>query len=251
MDEAVVQRLLALNHQFYQTFAVQFGATRLRLQPGVRRLLDSGCFGKSILDVGCGNGELARELVRRGFTGQYTGIDFSPGLLEVARQGLPGDFSAEFFLQNLAAPEWQSIPDGEVFDTVLAFAVLHHLPSQALRQQVLANVRRCMALGAKFILSNWQFLNSPRLVKRIQPWQAVGLQDTDVDPGDYLLDWRSGGTGLRYIHVFTEYELATLRAMGGFAAQDSFFSDGETGDLSHYQIWDSLGRLKSAPVIYL
>jgi hypothetical protein len=32
----------------------------------------------------------------------------------------------------------------------------------------------------------------------------VGLSANDVDPGDYLLDWRSGGEGLRYIHHFSE-----------------------------------------------
>lgn len=237
MDEAIVQRLVALNHQFYQTFAVQFDATRQRLQPGVRRLLEEGRFGKRLLDIGCGNGWLARELSRRDFRGLYTGIDFSPGLLAAARQGLPGNFPATFYLQDLAEPGWQSLPPEADFDTVLALAVLHHLPGQALRRQVLDNVRRRLAPGGTFILSNWQFLNSPRLARRIQPWPAIGLQAEDVDAGDYLLDWRSGGTGLRYVHVFTETELAALAAESGFTVQESFYSDGEGGNLSIYQVW--------------
>lgn len=237
MDEAIVQRLVALNHQFYQTFAVQFDLTRHRLQPGVRQLLDEGRFGTRILDVGCGNGELARELARRDFTGRYTGIDFSPGLLDVARYGLPDGFPASFHLQDLAAPYWEAIPGWVVYHTVTAFAVLHHLPGHALRCRVLSNVRRCLAPEGEFILSNWQFLNSPRLVKRIQPWHLAGLQDSNVDPGDYLLDWRSGGTGLRYVHVFTESELASLAADTGFTVRESFYSDGETGNLSLYQVW--------------
>lgn len=234
-----MQRLVALNHQFYQTFAVQFDATRQRLQPGVRRLVEAERLGTRLLDIGCGNGELARQLFRRGFRGQYTGIDFSPGLLAAARQGLPDSFPAAFYLQDLAATAWQSIPAQAAFDTVLAFALLHHLPGHALRSQVLSNVRARLVPGGEFILSNWQFLNSPRLVRRIQPWQAAGLREADVDPGDYLLDWRSGGTGLRYVHFFTETELAALAAESGFTLMEGFFSDGENGNLSLYQVWQA------------
>lgn len=44
----------------------------------------------SILDVGCGNGELLRYLNFRGFRGTYVGIDFNEGLLEEARRLYPG-----------------------------------------------------------------------------------------------------------------------------------------------------------------
>ncbi len=36
---------------------------------------------------------LARELARKGYAGNYLGLDFSNGLLAVARQGLPKNFS--------------------------------------------------------------------------------------------------------------------------------------------------------------
>jgi len=40
----------------------------------------------SVLDVGCGFGDLYDFLVQRGWRGRYTGIDIVPGLLEVARR---------------------------------------------------------------------------------------------------------------------------------------------------------------------
>ena len=62
MDSDTIQRLLALNYQFYQTFAAPFSATRQRLQPGVLRLLPAIPETARLLDLGCGNGELARQL---------------------------------------------------------------------------------------------------------------------------------------------------------------------------------------------
>ena len=86
-------------------------------------------------------------------------------------------------------------------------------------------------------MSNWQFLNSEKLKARIQPWEAVGLWESDVDPGDYLLDWRSGGTGVRYVHHFSAAELSALARDAGFVIEETFHSDGTSGDLGLYQAW--------------
>jgi hypothetical protein len=61
-----------------------------------------------------------------------------------------------------------------------------------------------------------------------------------VDAGDYLLDWRSGGEGLRYVHHFDEAELQGLAERSGFQIDETFYSDGETGNLGLYEIWKSI-----------
>ncbi|NJN44462.1 MAG: hypothetical protein HC806_06905 [Anaerolineae bacterium] len=71
MAPEVVEKLLDINRQFYQTFAEAFDATRQRVQPGVARVLGMIPPQARILDLGCGNGEVARELARRGFAGEY------------------------------------------------------------------------------------------------------------------------------------------------------------------------------------
>ena len=106
-----------------------------------------------------------------------------------------------------------------------------------LRLQVLRKVRSLLAPEGRFIHSEWQFLNSPRLKNRIQPWEAIGLSESDVDPGDYLLDWRHGGQGLRYVHHFSEDELEQLAESVGFKVIQSFLSDGENNRLGLYQVW--------------
>jgi SAM-dependent methyltransferase len=56
----------------------------------------------SVLDVGCGQGDLYGLLIARGFQGRYTGIDLSPELVGVARERFP---SADFGLGDVLETE--------------------------------------------------------------------------------------------------------------------------------------------------
>lgn len=238
MNAATAERLIEINREFYTRFGEAFSATRHRIQPGVRRALDLLTGDEAILDLGCGNGELARELGKRGQRGPYLGVDFSLPLLDDA-EVQPSGLSARFFqadLTRLSASRAQlAVPDG--WSVVTAFAVLHHIPSMELRLGILQAVRDLLQKDGLFILSNWQFLNSEKLTARIQAWEAAGISAFQVDSGDYLLDWRSGGLGLRYVHHFTEGELAELAKASGFSVMNSFYSDGEGGNLGLYQVW--------------
>jgi tRNA (uracil-5-)-methyltransferase TRM9 len=120
---------------------------------------------------------------------------------------------------------------------VTAFAVLHHIPSYELRLSILRIVRELLKDDGLFIHSNWQFLNSEKLKARIQSWEAAAISSSAVDAGDFLLDWRSGGKGLRYVHHFDEKELDELADASGFHVADTFYSDGEGSRLGLYQIW--------------
>ena len=206
MDAVTANKLIELNRQFYQTFGKDFSATRGRLQPGVRRILEDLEGTEQILDVGCGNGELARELARRGHRGSYLGLDFSLPLLQAAESRLE-DFSASFKQADITSSDWDASLSASSFDIVYAFAVLHHIPGEEIRLRLLQKIHRLLKPGGRFILSNWQFLNSDRLKARIQDWEKAGLSPAQVDEDDYLLDWRAGGSGLRYVHHFSEAEL--------------------------------------------
>ena len=84
MDSGTAARLVEINRDFYTRFGGSFSATRHRLQPGVRCILETLHGDESILDLGCGNGEFARELAKRGHRGSYLGVDFSLPLLQDA-----------------------------------------------------------------------------------------------------------------------------------------------------------------------
>ncbi len=242
MDPATAEKLIAINKQFYQSFADHFSETRGRLQPGVLQVLDDFPPADQVLDLGCGNGLLAREIVSRELPVHYWGADFSPALLEKARQRMPEDARADFLALDITHPNWdQRLPDG-TFDIILCFAALHHIPGRSHRLQICHQVHQLLKPEGMFIHSNWQFLKSKRLRERILPWRTINLPEDRVDEGDYLMDWRRGGRGIRYVHHFTEGELRLLAAASDFDIQKTFYSDGKEGNLSIYQYWKPRGN---------
>lgn len=240
MKPETAQRLLELNRQFYQTFAGDFSATRQRLQPGVKRLLETLRGDESVLDLGCGNGEMLQALLRRGHRASLLGIDFSP-LLMAEVHGSGQQASLRLLCADLGNPGWEELVRAAVatpFDLATAFASLHHLPGADRRLGFLRAVHGLLRPGGRFFHSEWQFLNSERLSQRVQPWQKVGLNAIDVESGDHLLDWRRGGRGLRYVHHFDQAELEALAAASGFKVRETFLSDGANSRLGLYQVWE-------------
>ena len=69
---------------------------------------------RSILDLGCGNGELARTLSRRGHHGSYLGLDFSLPLLDEAEREAFA-FPVQFMQADLVSSDWDIVAgDGRV-----------------------------------------------------------------------------------------------------------------------------------------
>jgi tRNA (uracil-5-)-methyltransferase TRM9 len=235
MKPSTAQELLEINREFYDRFGDSFSATRRRLQPGVKKILASIQDDESVLDLGCGNGHFLRELIRRGHKAPLLGVDFSLPLLRDA-ESTPGVGFREVDLTKLSAFSDSLSAEGG-WSVITMFATLHHIPSHEIRMDVLKTVKSLLKPDGKFILSNWQFLNSEKLKARIQPWSRIGLSNEDVDDGDYLLDWRSGGEGLRYAHHFSGAELLGLAEQAGFRVEASFLSDGKNGRLGLYQTW--------------
>ena len=244
MNTHVQSQLLAVNRRFYDRFAASFSVTRDRVQPGVYNLLPELTKAGRILDLGCGNGTLSRALAREGFTGSYLGTDMSEGLLTEARSllGKTDQGNYNFQQSDLTNPDWEQTLPGSPFDWLVCFAVLHHLPGDDLRLSILQSMARVVSPESRIAISVWQWQNSPRLHKHVLPWSEVGLSAADVDEGDVLLDWRAADqVGVRYVHTYSEDDLTTLAETAGFKVLDSFYSDGKSGNLALYQIWQLIG----------
>jgi tRNA (uracil-5-)-methyltransferase TRM9 len=235
------ERLRALNHEFYQTFAEYFADKRARLQPGVVHALEHYPPSGPALDLGCGHGALAERLVSEGPTHTYLGVDLSEGMITLARSAVP-DPRVRFLRADLSQPAWlealQTVPKEfqPPYTTVYSFAFLHHIPGERRREQVVQEVSNLMQPGGLWILSVWDFMRSNRLRKRILPWESVGVDPDDVEEGDYLIDWRHGGQGTRYVHHFSIEALEMLAQQGGLEVVETYSMDGENGLLGLYQV---------------
>ena len=247
VNTEIIDRLVLLNREFYQTFAGSFSSTRYQVQPGVKRMLKGIASAGNVLDLGCGNGNIQRDLQEKKFSGTYWGLDFSERLLSDA-QKMWGEmqphcsFQSRFYVFDLVEPDWNRPFLKQPWDSIMAFAAFHHIPGAACRQRVFQNIRDCMLPGTQFLFSVWQPHNSPRLKKRFCAWEKVSMHEEDVEAGDILMDWRAEeGTGqkigFRYVHIYTEEELSALAKQVHCSIVEQFYSDGAEGNLGFYQVW--------------
>ncbi len=236
MDAETVNQLTELNRKFYSQFSADFSdsrsSERFNIEP-FRKYLANDI---RLLDAGCGNGRLAGTLERAGFSLDYVGIDGSAELISFAQKKNAAlkNVRAEFRVVDLTTRGWHNeLQDASPFDMSVSLAVLHHIPSFELRTNVLQEIRALLKPRGIFVMSNWQFLNNERLRKKIVPWEMVATSDSRLETNDYLLDWKRGGVGYRYVHLVDEKEVEQLANASDFQVVEQFYAD---NDLNLYSI---------------
>ncbi|HZM77204.1 MAG TPA: class I SAM-dependent methyltransferase [Candidatus Limnocylindrales bacterium] len=91
-------------------------------QPALARVLDGGVKGPKVLDIGCGPGDLAIALARRGF--EVTAVDISRVAIDMARAKAAAEgLTVHFEVQDATRLSLPSAP----FDTVFDSGLLHSL----------------------------------------------------------------------------------------------------------------------------
>jgi tRNA (uracil-5-)-methyltransferase TRM9 len=239
MDSETAEKLLALNRAFYASFARPFADSRPVRDPALTCILPYIPQRARVLDVGCGNGRLAFLLDRERPGVSYLGVDAVPELIEIARARVAGlaAISAEFRVADVARPGWVGTLCPR-FDCAVALAVIHHIPGFEHRLRVLRDVAAVLEPGGCLLLSTWQFLVNARMRRKIVDWAEMGVAEEALEPGDYLLDWKRGGRGLRYCHLVDEAEVTALAAAGGFRVRETFRAGGREGNLSLVAVLD-------------
>jgi SAM-dependent methyltransferase len=118
--------------------------------------------GKRVLDVGCGPGLYAAELVSRGAS--LMGLDGSPRMVELARDRVP---EAEFRVQDLSEP--LDLPESS-FDVAVMALVIHHLDD---RTSLLREVHRVLRPDGYLVVSTHHPTTD---------WVRLGGSYFDVEP---------------------------------------------------------------------
>ena len=125
----------------YKTFK------RVVLPGGVLERLVSEHFvvadGGRVLDLGCGFGDYAPFYSRRC---EYLGIDHNPSYIETAKRMNAGS-PARFMVADVVDPV---VAENGPFDLVMMSGVLHHLPSNAVRD-LAALIRTLISADGRFV----------------------------------------------------------------------------------------------------
>jgi len=135
--------------------------------------------GDSVLDVGCGTGEVTIPAkVRAGKDGHAYGIDPAPEMIAVARgkaarKGLEIDF-------RVAAIEALPFPDSSM-DVVTSSLMMHHLPDE-LRVRGLAEIYRVLKPGGHVLIFDFMrptksFLNQFMIALTMHHGLDFGIED--------------------------------------------------------------------------
>ncbi|MGD1875915.1 MAG: methyltransferase domain-containing protein [Kiloniellaceae bacterium] len=154
--------------------------------------------GDSLLDVGCGLGDLHDYLNRRGIAAAYSGIDITPDMVAAAAQRFPAaTFHCASLLGGFEAPA-----DG--FDYVFASGIFYlreEHPFDHLKASVARMFHHCRKGVAFNCLSGWGEANPGGGEYREDPLRCLAFCRTltpwvvlrhDYHPGDFTLYLRKG-----------------------------------------------------------
>jgi SAM-dependent methyltransferase len=160
------------------------GKERLRLLssvmwPTTERLLQRAGLrpGLHCLDLGCGGGDVSRELARRvGPTGRVVGIDRDETILQLDREDLLADP-----LPNLSfrAADAEDLQESASYDLVYARFLLTHLPR---RDRGLQGMLRSLRPGGVVVMEEVDFAghfcypNCPAFWRYVELYQQVVLR---------------------------------------------------------------------------
>lgn len=102
---------------------------------------------QSLIDLGCGSGQLLADIARRFPQLKLAGADLSEPQLDVNRRAMPG---CQFYAMDLGRPD--AVPDSLVgrFAVVTASEVIEHVDHPGV---LLANAHRLCAPGGRLLLS--------------------------------------------------------------------------------------------------
>jgi demethylmenaquinone methyltransferase/2-methoxy-6-polyprenyl-1,4-benzoquinol methylase len=178
-----------------------------------RHALEPLCPGMRVLDLGCGTGDLAIEAARRlGGRGEVVALDFSAGMLELARRryartGMNGNGRVRFELRRA-----EEVPFEEArYDLVLSGFVLRNLYENI--DAILAGVFRSLKPGGQI-----SFLDMTEPASRLKAgvWKLymntlVALYGKALFGSDYPTTYITDSAG-RFVKA--EGFLAKLRAAG-------------------------------------
>ncbi len=159
--------------------ASEIGATTERLERRaiLERLGDVG--GKRVLEIGCGDGELAVQLARSGAI--VSAIDASEAMIDAARKRAAADGVAVDIV--LGRADAIPYPD-DTFDTVVAVTILCFVRDAA---PVFREIARVLKPGGRLVIGELGAWSTWALARRMRAWAGSSLWQRGLfrTPGEF------------------------------------------------------------------
>ena len=231
MDTKYAKYLIAETKNYFSENAEAFSGSRNYLWPELEDLKKYTKEGERILDLGCGNGRLAKLLVEKKI--DYLGIDNCAPLVKLAQENFLSYSQINFQVGDIL-----QIPVGKNnFDAVFCLAMLHHLPSVDYRRQALEEMKRVVKPDGKIILMvwnlyqyrYWKYLIKYSLYKLFHKDLSLIIPDLSagqMDFGDLFIPWHLSNREIvqRYYHAFCFKELKKLVKQTNLKIVNHYFS---------------------------
>jgi SAM-dependent methyltransferase len=160
--------------------------------------------GLKILDLGCGDGQIGFDALKKG-SRKYVGVEGSKNMARLARNTLN---DTEAIIHHELIEDWD-FPEAE-FDLVISRLALHYLENL---RDVFARVYHTLLPGGRFIFS----VEHPVITSSDQARQAGGLRqawivDDYFVTGERQTHWM-GAEVIKYHHTIEDYFMG-LRSAG-------------------------------------
>jgi ubiquinone biosynthesis O-methyltransferase len=190
--------------------ASEIGATTERLESQLVLELVGDVDGRRVLDVGCGDGELALELTKRGAV--VTGIDASAAMIDAAKRRAT-QYNVDITFQ--VGPAEQLPFAAEQFDVVTAITILCFVDDAA---PVFREFTRVLRPGGRLVIGELGKWSTWAAARRIRAWLGSRL-------------WRQG-------RFWTANELRRLAGQAGLVVEN-------VRGAIYYPRWEFAARLLS------
>jgi trans-aconitate methyltransferase len=150
--------------------------------------------GESILDLGCGTGQLTAEIASAGAA--VLGIDRSPAMIEEARKNFP--------MVRFQVGDVRTLPYEHEFDAVFSNAVLHWVqPAEA----AVAAMARALKAGGRLVVEMGGHGNVAEIIRASEEaWKSVADGPPPVHP------WYYPGIG-EYASLLERHDLEVTFAL--------------------------------------
>lgn len=128
--------------------------------------------GESILDIGCGTGQLTEKIAQAG--SQVRGIDHAASMIEKARQNYP---HLRFDVADV-----RNFQVEEPLDAVFSNAVLHWVKEA---EQAIASIYQALKVGGRFVAEFGGKGNVQAIVTALETTLQAGISTQSLNPWYY------------------------------------------------------------------